>query len=132
PFLKDFPENKLPKELLRQEHESISTWRDRLYHSFRLPTVLAALNDLKLTHVELINPLLTKKVILASRTLPDNLRTNKKLFKEIVDSYGLDIPYAKHGSNMDLHTILKQEDVVNEIKVELLTSDVLPKALLEF
>src|SRR5699024_7573121 len=41
-------------------------------------------------------------------------------------------PYAKHGSNMDLHTILKQEDVVNEIKVELLTSDVLPKALLEF
>ncbi len=52
------PPHTMPEELQRRSVESLEQWRDRLYHQYRIPTVLAALNDLKLHYVEVANPLL--------------------------------------------------------------------------
>ena len=71
----------VPAELLRGEGESLAAWRDRLYHVYRLPTVLAALSDIKFAYVEQINPLLARPILQRVRELPDRLRTNKTLFR---------------------------------------------------
>lgn len=86
--------NELPGAYQRESGESLPSWRDRLYHAYRIPVLLAALSDLKLGYLELINPLLSRRILQTVRGLPDGSRTDKKLFKEVVDSDGLAIPYA--------------------------------------
>lgn len=84
-----------PGALKRQANESLSLWRDRLYHCYRIPSVLAALTDLKLPYVEVANPLLSRRIIHIVRMLPDELRTDKRLFKDIVTAWSPPIPFAK-------------------------------------
>lgn len=50
----------IPSELKRTPGESLETWRDRLYHCYRLPIVLSALSDIKLAYVEEANPLIVE------------------------------------------------------------------------
>lgn len=83
-----------PPRLLRRRGETLAAWRDRLFHGFKLPTVLAALSDLKLSYVEVVNPLLSRKVLETARRLPDRLRTNKLLMKEIVASMSPRLDFA--------------------------------------
>ena len=98
---------------LRQRHcESLETWRDRLYHQFRIPSLLAALNDLKLSYVEIANPFLSREIITTVRTLPDEYRTNKRLYREHVSSIGPNIPEAKYGTGPSTERYLRQEAVV--------------------
>ena len=121
--------NTLPDSFRRNENETVATWRDRLYHQFRIPVVLAALNDLKLSHVEIINPLLSHLIIKEVRKLPDELRTRKMLFKQIVDSKGPNINYAKQGSNQNLKGFLKNDEAIRVIEEELRNSSVLSDKL---
>ena len=114
----------LPQELQRQTEESLSSWRDRIYHQFRLPTVLSALSDLKLGYVEQTTPLLSYEILNIVRTLPDNLRTEKKLFKAIVDSLKPKVEYANKGANADPGQILKHPEVVTLMQKELKKEDV--------
>ncbi|MFY0543724.1 hypothetical protein [Brevibacillus sp. H7] len=118
--------NSMPNHLKRKENETLEVWRDRLYHQFRIPVVLAALNDLKLSYVEIANPFLSRRIILEARTLPDELRSDKRLFRDIVHSLGPDIGYAKTGS---IKNILKRDQVVAFIKKEIQNSEVLPDQL---
>ena len=106
------PEQELPIGLQRQNEESLESWRDRLYHSFRLPTILAALSDIKFSYVEVINPLLSKLILQQVRKLPDQLRTNKSLFKEIVHAISPNVPYASKDANASPKNLLKQNEVV--------------------
>lgn len=87
-------EQRWPADLARTSGESIATWRDRLYHAFRIPVILASLSDLKASYVEIVNPFLARPVLEIVRTLPDALRTEKRLFRRLVDSLGPPIPYA--------------------------------------
>ena len=68
---------------------------DRLYAGVRAPTVLAALNACKAPWVDIANPFLHREVVEVVRRLPDRLRTDKALFKRIVGSMGIDVPYAR-------------------------------------
>lgn len=104
---KGYYEQEIPDDLFQKKNETRETWRDRLHHIYRVPIVLAALTDLKLPFVEVINPLLTKKIIYKVRELPDHLRTDKALFKEIVMDFSPNIPFAKK-SNLNLF-----EDIVS-------------------
>ena len=104
------PEHSLPAHLQRKPQESIEMWRDRLYHGFRLPTMMAALSDLKLGYVELMNPLLSKRVLLRVRTVPDHLRTDKALFKRMVDDLGPEVEYATEtGLEKKKHVVKRPE-----------------------
>ncbi len=118
-----FSEQKIPLYLKRKKGESLSTWRDRLFHAHTIPTVFAALSDLKLAFVEQVNPFLFKKILLEVRQQPDKLRTEKFLFKKIVDSLSPNIDYATASSSASLRKIFRTKDIANLLLTEL-TSDV--------
>ena len=85
----------IPDWLHKKDGETLSVWRDRIYHQYRIPTILAALNEIKAAYVEVINPLLSRIIIERVRTLPDALRTEKKLFKQIITRLSPAIPFAE-------------------------------------
>ena len=112
-----FAKQELPDNLKLKKGETIETWRDRLYQQVRIPTVLAALSDLKLPFLEIINPLLSRQIIYCTRRLPDHLRTNKILFKEIVKASDISgLQYAKFDANENRKDILKTKLTVEFLK----------------
>ena len=80
----ELPEQPLPEPLTRASGETLATWRDRLYQQSRIPTCLAALTDLKTAYLEVGNPLLARSVLQCVCAMPDDLRTDKRLWLEIV------------------------------------------------
>ena len=101
-----------PDYLVREEGESLATWRDRLYHEYRLPVILAALSDLKLPYVEISNPLLSRKILQQVWQLPDDLRTDKVLFQKVVRSISPDIPFASRSATGNVIDVLSKPPVV--------------------
>jgi hypothetical protein len=128
----DFKQN-FPDILLQRKDETWEAWRDRLHHQYRIPIVLAALSDLKVSYVELINPLLTKKIIGQVRKLPDYLRTDKTLHKNISLSVSPKIALAAKSAVPSSENILKSKQVVDFLK-DYLSSDyvtsMFPKSLM--
>lgn len=108
----NFPKQKIPEYLEKTESESLEDWRDRLYQSYRIPTKLAAMSDIKLSYVEVINPFLSKRILEVVRELPPNLRSDKKLFSEIVEEITPDFPIATFGANSNLKKILKNKKII--------------------
>lgn len=128
------PEQRFPEGLERHGNESLEAWRDRLYHSFRMPTVLAALSDVKLSYIEQVNPLVYDDIIAIVRQIPDALRENKALFREIVDDIGPDVPYAVTGANAPVTELLANPGIVDHIRITLQEArddGVLPGALID-
>jgi hypothetical protein len=90
-----------PKKFHQRGNESLEMWRDRLYHTYRAPTYLAAWNSIKTPYVEVVNPLMTRRVLSTVRQMPDELRTDKRLFSEYVMERSNAIPEANSpGSNL--------------------------------
>lgn len=117
-YISTLPQQK-PEVLERKKDESLSTWRDRIFQIYRIPFVQSALADLKYPYVEQVNPFLSRKVVMATRQLPDHLRTDKKLFKEVMRERDTGVPFSKRDSNALLRDVLKEEDFVALIKTEL-------------
>lgn len=131
-YINSLPQQ-IPNHFLQRPAESLSTWRDRLYQTYRTPYILSALSDLKLSYVEQINPFLSQKIVKFSRGLPDHLRTNKALFKKVMNKFEIPIPYASRGSNGLMINILKQGEIVEIIKQELSSenaAEIFPKDFL--
>jgi hypothetical protein len=87
-----------PPALARAPDETLAAWRDRLYHSYRIPIMLAALTDLKTSYVEVVNPLLSRQVLDVVRAMPDDLRTGKILFRKVVTAMSPPIPFASRAA----------------------------------
>lgn len=115
----ELPRQELPKTLERKNKETLDTWRDRLCHAYELPTILSALSDIKFSYVEQINPFLSRAVLSAVRSLPDNLRTDKLLFRNIVESIGPNVPFATKGANASRKDILRNQSFVDLLKSEI-------------
>lgn len=113
------PDQRIPSHLQRMSGESLSTWRDRLYHEHRIPVYLAALSDLKLSYVEQMNPLLSRKILMVFRCLPDHLRTDKSLFKRIVARIGPKVEIASAGADASPESILRQRGIVEVLRSEI-------------
>ena len=109
----------LPEGFEKMDNETPEQYRDRLYHIYRLPTILAALSDIKFSYVEQMNPLLSRNILHIVRSLPDKLRTNKSLFRDIVNRAGPAIPYATKSANAQAGNILKREDLADLMRREL-------------
>lgn len=84
--LKDFnlPVQEFPGYLDRMPDESLPAWRDRLYRCFRIPSILTGLHDVESSYMEVFNPLLHDSLIRFCIRLPDEFRTNKKLYSVFV------------------------------------------------
>ena len=109
----------LPPSLLKEKGETLAAWRDRLYHQFRLPTIISALSDLRLAYVEQASPLLFRKVLLAVRQLPDALRTDKILFRSIVGAMSPRVHFASSGAIASPQQILREDRIVNLLKEDI-------------
>lgn len=118
----DFPPQEMPVELLQKEGEAFYAWRDRLHQEYRIPTVLAALSDIKYSYLEQINPLLSRPVLDAVRSFPDDLRTDKYLLKSIVESMEPRVPFAVKVANASPKDILREKGCVDLIKSEINSS----------
>jgi hypothetical protein len=127
------PRQTIPDFLARRNDESFESWRDRVYYQYEIPFIFAALNDLKLSFVEVVNPFLFRSVLDVVKSVPDDLRTNKKLFKSIFRDIGPDIEFATFPAIADPMDIFNHEKVYQTIHQGLvsgLNSNTLPIDLL--
>lgn len=129
------PAQVFPEYLKQRKNESLVEWKDRLFHEHDLPTEFSALSDLKLSFVEVINPLLSKTILEQVRQLPDHLRLGKTLFKKIVVSLSPDIDFAVSEATATSGNILRQNYFATLLKNELTKVDtrkVFPDEFLKF
>jgi hypothetical protein len=118
----ELPEQNVPDRLRRGRDETLATWRDRLYQQFRVPIVLAGLTDLKAAYVEVGNPLLAQSVLACVRALPDELRTGKSLWKEVVAAQLPNMALATRVAIPSLNEFLADRRVV-ELMIDELSSE---------
>ena len=109
----------VPPELLRRESESLTTYRDRIYDAFNLPTFFAALNDVKSPYVEIANPFLSRRVVSVVRSLPDHLREHRRAFAAFVRAYSPDVPFASKAAPAEPTEYLARPALLTEIRREL-------------
>lgn len=119
----ELPAQRLPDALLRSSGETIAAWRDRLFRSSRLPTFLAALTDLKTAYVDVANPLLARSVLDCVRALPDELRMDKRLWRDFVRSQLPDVPLARRVAIPALTDFLRQPRALELLLDELASAD---------
>jgi hypothetical protein len=108
----ELPDQRLPEALLRTGDETMAAWRDRLFRSSRIPAFLAALTDLKTAHVDVANPLLARSVLDCVRALPDELRTDKSLWRELVRRQLPEVPLARRVAIPSAADFLTQRRVL--------------------
>ncbi|OLO10051.1 hypothetical protein BTW10_16570 [Chromohalobacter japonicus] len=114
-----FSSQEIPIELQKKAGETLYAWRDRVHQEYRMPTVFAALSDIKFSYLEEINPLLSRSVLDVVRSLPDGLREDKYLFKRVVESMGDNIPFALKSANANPKDILRERECVDLMKSEI-------------
>ena len=112
-----------PEEYLREENETRATWRDRLYREYRLPYVLTALHDLVHSYVEVINPFLHHDIISFCNNIPDELRSQKKLYAELVSGLIPGVPIARKASIPEPAAILRSSRIVSLMLEELSSNE---------
>lgn len=130
-----FAEQELPDYLKIRQDETVFDWRDRIYQGFRVPVIHGALNDIKLSFVEVVSPLLSKNIIHTVREFPVSLRKNKTIYKEIVHSISPEIPFAKKESTHSKSEALKRVEIFDLLKKELDTShakEIFSRAFIQF
>jgi hypothetical protein len=92
--------------------------------------VLGPLTSLKARYLEVVNPLLSRRVIGAVRELPDDLRAYGRAFHRVAGAACPRIPYARTSSVPDTHELLSREDVI-EVLVRELTAPDMARVLTE-
>jgi hypothetical protein len=97
----DFPEH-----LRQSPSEPLDDWRDRLWLEHRTPNVTAALDEIKASYVEVVNPLLCERVIEVVRALPASLRGDKTIFSSIVEPMFPSVPLATRYAIQDYDDVL--------------------------
>ena len=114
-----FDKQQIPSHLLKREGESYNTWADRLYEEFTLPVMMSSLNDIKLSYAEVINPLLSAKIIMQLRTMPDHLRRDKIIFRKFVKELSPAVNFASKDSTGNDELILESPVAVQLMSAEL-------------
>ncbi|MBI3132373.1 MAG: hypothetical protein HYZ13_13730 [Acidobacteria bacterium] len=123
----------IPAGLERHSDETLEMYRDRLYHGFRIPVGLAALNEVKAPYVEIASPLLSRPVLEFIREMPDALRTDKALFRRLATALSPAIPYATMSADDDRNDYLRTGAYPHWMRATLQTpqaSELFPEAFL--
>ena len=114
-----FDKQELPDFLHQRKGETPQMLIDRYYVSFRIPTIMAALNDLKLSYVEVANPLLSRQILMHMRNIPDQLRIDRKAFIEAMKELVPDIKYATEDATHIKGNVFKIPEAITLMKKEL-------------
>jgi hypothetical protein len=113
------PSQELPDELCPKRGETLATYRDRLYHGFRMPIVLSALNELKAAYVEVVNPFVSTRLIDLVRHQPDAIRADKSILRQYVHDAGPEIPIARCASIESFDSLWGRPDLKEVLAAEL-------------
>jgi hypothetical protein len=115
----ELSEQRIPRRLQRCEGETLEGWRDRLYEQNRVSTFLAGLTRLESTYVEVVNPLLFARVLECARRLPDDLRTGKRLWRQVVYSRCSGVPVARRPAVLPLREFVNDTETLEVLIGEL-------------
>jgi hypothetical protein len=119
-----------PGWLHRQDGETREQYCDRMSQQVYVPMVLGPLNAIKGRFLEVINPLLSRRVIAVARELPDELRAYGRAIHRVAGSACPWIPYARNPSLPGAGEYLSRPDVI-EVLVRGLTSADMARVLSE-
>ena len=108
-----------PKRLEKQPWEGSEAYRDRMSHEGYIPIALAPLTGIKCRFLEVVNPLLSRRIIAVVRSFPDELRMYGRAFFAIVDRECRFIPQARFASTPAVSGYLADEQIVRAIVAEL-------------
>jgi hypothetical protein len=81
--------------------------------------VLPALSDVKLAYTEVSNPFLTKELLFFARSLPDHLRSNRKLFIQIATEISPDVKYASKKATGKQSNVFSSAEAIKLMTDEL-------------
>jgi hypothetical protein len=118
-----FEQQEIHPDLSIREKESLISYSFRLHHIYNIPYHLAALSDIKLSYVEIANPLLTREIVYTLRTLPVESLYMKNAHKRLVSSLSPDIPFASSSADEPIRDILYNSKIVEYIKTRLMHID---------
>jgi hypothetical protein len=130
----DLPPQRMDTGLYRQDGESLAAYSDRVYTEFFTPTFLAALTDIKCAYIEVILPLLGRRVVDVVAQLPEGLRYCREGLKYLVTELAPDIPIAQHPADAVSDQYLQWPQTLDELLTELSSRrarDVLSASALE-
>ena len=119
-----------PERLRPRSDEGFEAYRDRMSHEGMIPKALAPLSELKCRYLEVVNPLLSRRVLSVVRMLPDELRMYGQALSALVDRESRPIPRARFASTPTPSWYLADEGVVTAMVAEL-TSDAVQSVLSE-
>ncbi|HET6497099.1 MAG TPA: hypothetical protein VFH61_17255 [Thermoleophilia bacterium] len=131
----DYPESHLlrslglveptwPKRLRRTEGEDLRDYRARISQQGFVPIVLAGLNGPKARYLEIVNPLLSRVVMGAVRSLPTEMREYSRAFGKIVDGLDPTVPYARSSSTRSPSDLFASPEFADVVVRELTSGDI--------
>jgi hypothetical protein len=124
---------KLPQGMKKREGETFSAWRDRIYFEIRLPCILSSHNEHISPYLEPVNPLTIGTIMDLAVSLPDKLRDDKRLWKDIVRSLVPKVPFATEPSLEDVNDLVNGTEIMNAMGPVLgnYSGTILPKVLIQ-
>ena len=123
-FTGDFglPANRLPSGLRKRRGEDPRNWSTRMVAQHLIPHELAALNEIKSSFVEVMNPLLSRELVMLSRSLSPAARTGRVLYDQVVLDAHPGLSYATANAVEEVQDLLKKTAVVQTV-LDTLASD---------
>jgi hypothetical protein len=113
-----------PERLRPQPGEQVEPYLDRLEQTGWGPGLLAPLNAIKGRYLEVVNPLLSRRIVDLVRTFPDALRGHGRAFSAIADKESWPIPHARWSSTPDVSDYLADQAIVAAVVTELTSAAV--------
>ena len=109
----------MPERLRRRRGESLSTWKDRTFQTYTEPGVLAGMNEIMCQYIEVVNPLVARRIVHEIRTLPDRLRDFKRAYREVILSIGPPMEWASEVALAKTIDLMTQRPMVEEFRSKL-------------
>lgn len=110
-----------PDWLRRQDGESLEEYCDRMSQQLYVPMALGPLNAVKARYLEVVNPLLSRRVIGVVRELPDELRMYGRALHRVARTACPLIPYARNSSIPDAQDFMSRPDLTVALVRELIS-----------
>ena len=117
-----------PERLRKDEEEDLRDYRSRLSSQGFVPIFLAGLNEPKARYVEIVNPLLSRRVLGAVYALSPAQRQSRRAFMRIADGVDRRVPYSRSSSLPPYSELLASPELA-EIMVRELASERIERIL---
>jgi hypothetical protein len=135
----DYPEDHLlnrlkladytwPEHLAAGSEELLGDYGVRLEQQACIPIFMAGLNGPKGRYVEIVNPLLSRRIIASVRSLPPQLRDRAQAYTRIVAGLDRSIPFARFASTRSPSDFLASSEFL-ELAVRELTGQTMQRIL---